>query len=52
MKYLRLVLDMLRMMLAMPLYLAALMCGSFAAGFEWLADKVDILDGPPEPGRG
>ncbi len=52
MKYMIVMLDLLRMFIAIPLYLAAMMFGGIAAIFEYAADKVDVLDGPPEPGRG
>jgi len=52
MKYLRIITDLLRMFAAIPLYLTAMLLGGIAAIFEYAADKVDVLDGPPEPGRG
>ncbi len=52
MKYLQIPFDMIRMMLAIPLYLTAMALSGIAAIFEYAADRIDVLDGPPEPGRG
>jgi len=46
MKYLILAIDMLRMMLAIPLYLTAMLCAGVACIFEYAADKVDVPDAP------
>ncbi len=44
MNYLRIITDLLRMMLAIPLYLVALLLSGAATVFEYLADRVDVLD--------
>ena len=46
MKYARITFDMLRMLVAIPLYLLAMLFSGIAFAFEYVADKVDVLDGP------
>ncbi len=51
MNYLKIIIDLFRMLIAIPLYIVAMVFGGIAAVFEYLADKVDVLNGPNEAGR-